>query len=108
MYTICSATHLFVLINAPQVIPEYILRRLPFKVNFDIDRITKFLRKECTGFVAEKKKDLLAGKKIDDTDILGAIIQTGDFTDELLVDEMLTFLAAGVSTSLIRSQDLQY
>lgn len=86
-----------VLLGAHWVIPEYILRRVPVKVNWDIDRVTRFLRKECTQFVAEKKKDLLAGKKIDDTDILGAIMQTGDFTDELLVDEMLTFLAAGVS-----------
>ncbi|QIX01681.1 hypothetical protein AMS68_007198 [Peltaster fructicola] len=88
-----------ILLGAHWVIPEYILRRVPVKVNWDIDRITTFLRKECRQFVVDKHKELLDGKKIADTDILGAIMQTGDFTDDLLVDEMLTFLAAGHETT---------
>lgn len=82
-----------VYLGAHWIIPEYILRLVPVQINRDMNRLTKYLRTECTKFVKEKKANL---KDATEADILGDIIKTGEFSDELLVDEMLTFLAAGV------------
>lgn len=88
-----------VFLGAHWVVPEWILRYVPLSVNLDLHRITKYLRQECTGFVREKKAALLKGDEVEDSDILGSVIENGDFSDSLLVDEMMTFLAAGVSPS---------
>lgn len=87
------------------IFPQTILRRLPWAVNKIIDRESGYLRDVCRGILREKHEALRAREKSKDieeeTDILSNIIGTGEISDEQVVDEMLTFIAAGVSLSCL-------
>lgn len=79
------------------IYPESIIKRLPWELNRILDRTQKFLRALCYDIVREKRHDLLTNKGATvDHDMLGMIMHTEDFNDDELVDQMLTFLAAGV------------
>lgn len=77
--------------------PEWFLSRLPLKVNEMLNRNCGFLRGLCFSIVAEKKEEMLRKEKTSEYDILTQVMKTGEFTDSEVVDQMLTFLAAGVS-----------
>lgn len=82
------------------VFPQWITQRLPWRLNDVITHDTKFLRETCDEIVREKRESLAASKaSVEDleADILGTMMLGGDFSDTELVDQMLTFLAAGVS-----------
>lgn len=79
------------------MIPEWLIRVLPFKENKTLNEIGTFLRGVCRDIIKQKKYELQEGGDLSEYDILSRIIQTGDFTDAEVGDQMLTFLAAGVS-----------
>lgn len=79
------------------MIPEWLIRILPFKENKTLNEIGTFLRGVCRDIIKQKKYELQEGGDLSEYDILSRIIQTGDFTDAEVGDQMLTFLAAGVS-----------
>lgn len=81
-------------------LPEWLLRRLPVGPNEVMNRNCSFLRGLCFDIVAEKHEQMRRNEKGSDYDILTQIMQTKEFTDSEIVDQMLTFLAAGVSTSI--------
>jgi cytochrome P450 len=56
------------------------------------------IRAECASLVQEKKQKL-ARKERADADILSVAIESGGFSDENLVDQLMTFLAAGHETT---------
>lgn len=64
-----------------------------------VDEETGYLRRLCHEIVQEKRI-ALKSQKSDvqelEADILGTIMLRGEFSDDELVDQMLTFLAAGV------------
>lgn len=81
-------------------LPQWFARRVPWRQNNVVNMETGFLRDMCTDIVQEKKKAIAAsgaGAKELEADILGTMMMGGDFSDSELVDQMLTFLAAGVS-----------
>lgn len=80
------------------MIPEWLVRALPFKENKVLNEIGTFLRGVCRDIIKQKKFELQEGGDLSEHDILSRIIQTGDFTDAEVGDQMLTFLAAGVSS----------
>jgi cytochrome P450 len=71
---------------------------LPFKRNEDITSAADMIRAECAELVKEKKLKL-AQKELTDVDILSVAIESGGFSDENLVDQLMTFLAAGHETT---------
>ncbi|KAI1334015.1 cytochrome P450 [Xylariaceae sp. FL0016] len=79
-------------------IPEWILSRLPVKRNGDINAAAKYIRSVCMDLIQEKKKKL-ARKEPVDHDILTVALESGGFSDENLVDQLMTFLAAGHETT---------
>lgn len=79
--------------------PEWILRRLPVGPNEVLDRNCAFLRGLCFDIVAEKHEQMRRNEKGSDYDILTQIMQTNEFSDSEVVDQMLTFLAAGHETT---------
>lgn len=86
------------------VLPQWIARRVPWRINKVVAEETGFLRDLCNEIVREKRDTLAVSKasaKDLEADILGTMMLGGDFTDTELVDQMLTFLAAGVSASLL-------
>lgn len=82
------------------VLPQWIAQRIPWRLNGVVENETTFLRNMCQEIVTEKKAAITAsGATAEEleADILGTMMVGGDFSDSELVDQMLTFLAAGVS-----------
>ncbi|POS76405.1 hypothetical protein DHEL01_v205206 [Diaporthe helianthi] len=77
------------------MIPEWLIRILPFEENKTLNVIGTFLRGVCRDIINQKKFELQEGGDLSEHDILSRIIQTGEFTDAEVGDQMLTFLAAG-------------
>ncbi|PGH31459.1 hypothetical protein GX50_05754 [[Emmonsia] crescens] len=84
------------------VFPQWFTQRLPWGLNKVITDNTDLLRTLCLEIVQEKKATLISSKvtaKELETDILGTMMVGGNFSDDELVDQMLTFLAAGHETT---------
>lgn len=82
---------------------------LPWKMNEVFARLTGSLRNICRQMVRDKRESMKSGEQ--HFDILSLLIKSNDFSDEELVDQLLTFLAAGyvcltISDS-IRLKDVQ-
>lgn len=81
------------------ILPQWFAKRIPWRLNKVIDDEVGYLRDLCKGIVLEKRAAMTATKATAtelEADILGSMMISGDFTDDELVDQMLTFLAAGV------------
>ncbi|KAI8684130.1 hypothetical protein NCS57_00078500 [Fusarium keratoplasticum] len=79
-------------------IPLQIVTKLPFRRNQTINAAAGEIRAVCRDLIREKKAKL-ANKEQPDIDILSVAIESGGFTDENLVDQLMTFLAAGHETT---------
>jgi cytochrome P450 len=81
-----------------QFIPGWFLGRLPVKRNEDISAASQYIRSVCRSLIQEKKQKL-ANKETTGHDILSVALESGSFSDEDLVDQLMTFLAAGHETT---------
>ena len=82
------------------ILPQWFAKRIPWRLNQVVDNEVGYLRDLCRDIVHEKRASLNESKATSaelEADILGSMMLSGDFTDDELVDQMLTFLAAGVS-----------
>jgi len=76
--------------------PQDLIQKIPFmKQNNDLKRITGHLKQFCLDHVREKRLRAKETKESEDMDILSLLVRSNDFSDQDLVDQMLTFLAAG-------------
>lgn len=66
---------------------------LPWKMNQTFARLTGSLRSICQQMVQDKRESMKRGEQ--HFDILSLLIKSNDFSDDELVDQLLTFLAAG-------------
>lgn len=80
------------------VIPFRILTSLPLKRNREVKEARALIRRVCHDLITEKKAKLATGKSAD-KDILSVALESGGFTDENLIDQVMTFLAAGHETT---------
>ncbi|KAG7292359.1 hypothetical protein NEMBOFW57_002394 [Staphylotrichum longicolle] len=71
---------------------------IPVKRNEDLGASARMIRAECAKMIQEKKLKL-ANKELNDVDILSVAMESGGFSDENLVDQLMTFLAAGHETT---------
>lgn len=78
-------------------LPLWIVRLIPVKRNDDIRAAVKTIRTVCRQLIEEKKVKL--DKSEGGKDIISVALESGGFTDENLVDQMMTFLAAGHETT---------
>lgn len=81
------------------ITPQWFAKHIPMRANKVVEDNTRFLRNLC-GSILKEKHQALSEKKdtaAEETDILSNIINSGDFSDDEIVDQMLTMLAAGVS-----------
>jgi len=82
------------------LLPNWFVRRIPVKRNGEIEEAARVIREECALLIQEKKERLAKGARgAQDMDILSVALESGGFTDENLVDQMMTFLAAGHETT---------
>lgn len=79
-------------------IPLWLLRRLPMKRNFEIDEAVGELRQVCYDLISNKRAKMEKGQS-NEVDILSVAMESGGFSDEDLVNQLLTFLAAGHETT---------
>ncbi|KAH8708578.1 cytochrome P450, partial [Phaeosphaeriaceae sp. PMI808] len=80
------------------VFPQWVIASLPWRLNERVRVITTDLKRICTEFVVQKKLRL-KNESQESVDILSIMIRSGDFSDANLVDQLLTFLAAGHETT---------
>ncbi|KAL9069642.1 MAG: hypothetical protein Q9157_006096 [Trypethelium eluteriae] len=79
-------------------LPIWFLRRIPVQRNTDIREANTTIKRTCLSLVQDKRKRLEKGARTD-YDILSVAIESGGFSDEDLVNQLMTFLAAGHETT---------
>jgi len=85
-------TQLMNLLLSPRIVPY-----LPIKRNLQVMTARNVIRRTCFELIAEKKRNLekgIAGK-----DILSVALESGEFSDDDLANQLMTFLAAGHETT---------
>lgn len=96
--------------------PWWLMSRLPVRRNFDVVASAEYIKQVCRDLIA-KKREQLERKEKTEVDIISVALQSGGFTDEELVNQMMTFLVAGHETTatamvwaiylLCKHQDIQ-
>lgn len=91
-----------VMFFASQIVgPAGLVRKLPWGVVDRFEITTSNVTRICRELVRDKKAAYKAkGKR--DLDILSVLIESNNFSDEQLADQMLTFLAAGFVNRLFK------
>ncbi|KAK8195895.1 hypothetical protein M8818_007046 [Zalaria obscura] len=79
---------------AGMFVPQWILRALPVKRNTEIEDASAFIKQTCRDLIASKKAKMEKAERTE-KDILSVAIESGGFTDEELVNQLMTFLVAG-------------
>jgi cytochrome P450 len=79
-------------------LPTWFVRALPIKRNGEVQAAASLIRDVCRDLIRTKKQKL-ANKELTDVDILSVALESGGFTDENLVDQLMTFMAAGHETT---------
>ncbi|KAH7254218.1 cytochrome P450 [Fusarium redolens] len=80
------------------VLPSIITDYLPFQRNMGVLAASRAARETSQRLINAKKVQMAAKEKLS-PDIISTALGSGHFTDEGLVDTMMTFLAAGHETS---------
>ncbi|KAK7745019.1 hypothetical protein SLS53_003254 [Cytospora paraplurivora] len=80
------------------VLPAWLVTRLPVRRNGDIREAAGLIRGVCFDLIREKKERLGRGEPAG-ADILSVALGSGGFTEANLVDQLMTFLAAGHETT---------
>ncbi|PVH85843.1 cytochrome P450 monooxygenase-like protein [Cadophora sp. DSE1049] len=79
-------------------LPGWFVRNLPVKRNGEIEAAAAVIRTTCRQLIRSKKDKLEKGE-LTDVDILSVALESGGFSEENLVDQLMTFLAAGHETT---------
>ncbi|KAL3464957.1 cytochrome P450 [Aspergillus heterothallicus] len=77
------------------------IQALPVQRNQDITEGSNYVRRVAQQLINEQKEAIKRNPEASETgkDILSVAVNSGNFTDEELVDQMMTFLAAGHETT---------
>jgi len=82
-------------------LPNIIVRNLPLKRNEDITKAALVIKKMCRNLIQAKKQMIEKADGQLDVDILSVALQSGAFTEDGLVDQLMTFMAAGHETTAV-------
>ena len=85
------------------IFPRYLVRMIPVRRNGEITEASNSIRRVCREMVLEKERHIMANKS-EEKDILSVAMRSGTFPVENLVDQMMTFLAAGHETTATATQ----
>jgi cytochrome P450 len=86
------------------IFPIRLLRLIPAKRNSDIRNASKTIRRISRELIEQKQRKLAEKGASTGKDILSVALKSGGFTVENLVDQTMTFLAAGHETTATASQ----
>lgn len=79
-------------------VPFWILKLLPLKRNEEMRDALTTIKRVCADLIRSKRANLEKGGRAD-LDILSVAIESGGFSDDDLVNQLMTFLAAGHETT---------
>ena len=79
------------------ILPPWLVRKLPWRLHERVTVTTRNLRRICSEFLVERKTKIRCEKAEgqESRDILSIMIRGNDQSDKNLVDQLLTFVAAG-------------
>ncbi|KAI9796358.1 MAG: hypothetical protein M1833_006363 [Piccolia ochrophora] len=80
------------------LMPSWVMVNLPLKRNSEILEAAEVIKKTCRQLIKRKNEKLEKGEETG-VDILSVAMKSGGFSDSNLVDQMMTFLAAGHETT---------
>lgn len=83
---------------AAMFLPEWLIRNIPVKRNEEFKDAIATIKRVSAELVRSKRAKLEKGDRTD-VDILSVAIESGGFTDDDLVNQLMTFLAAGHETT---------
>jgi cytochrome P450 len=92
LFRIDTPKKLWFLIN--QHLPRKVIDLLPWRTHHEIISRSMVLRRVCDQLLKDKR-NAMAGDTVESVDTLAHLIQSNDFSDQELIDQLLTFLAAG-------------
>ncbi|KAI4194199.1 MAG: hypothetical protein LQ346_003737 [Caloplaca aetnensis] len=84
---------------ASMFLPMWMVQSIPVARNQEIPAAAQTIRKICRQLIEDKKRKLNSKDEQVGVDIISVALSSGGFTDENLVDQMMTFLAAGHETT---------
>jgi cytochrome P450 len=87
-----------ILLIASVFLPPWVLQKLPTKRNGEFSDASLYIKDLCRDLIA-KKKAAMAEKTHVEKDIISVALESGGFSDEDLVNQMMTFLIAGHETT---------
>lgn len=79
------------------ILGPYLFGKLPTKRNREVVEARDLIRGVCQDLINEKRTKLAKG--VVEKDILSVAIESGGFNDSELIDQLMTFLAAGHETT---------
>ena len=81
------------------LLPQWFLRSLPVKHNQNVTDACETIKKVCRQLIQQKQGKLDRDDKGVDVDIISVALRSGGFSEQELVNQMMTFLAAGHETT---------
>ncbi|KAF9635423.1 putative cytochrome p450 protein [Lasiodiplodia theobromae] len=78
---------------------EHIVKILPWRINEVMRDTTTRLKQICQQLLTDKKASAKAESEEQQKDILSVMMRSNLFGDDMLIDQLLTFLAAGHETT---------
>lgn len=70
-------------------LPFKILANLPLRRNFEITAAAAYIKQVCRDLIAKKREALQSEKGRQEVDILSVALESGGFSDEDLVNQMM-------------------
>ena len=80
-------------------LPQWIIRAIPASHNNNLQGGAETIKKVCRQLIRTKRETLRIQEKRTEFDILSVALESGGFSDEDLVNQLMTFLAAGHETT---------
>ncbi|KAI9725093.1 MAG: hypothetical protein M1812_000369, partial [Candelaria pacifica] len=80
------------------LMPQWLVRRLPLVRNDKMKQSSNFIRSFCRSSIELKRRKPKVESE-NELDVLAVAMNSGGFSDEELIDQMMTFLAAGHETT---------
>lgn len=88
-----TTTERTIFVGLTVMLPKWLLAAIPWKIKQRTEFLERRLRQICRDFVRDKRMQKKSTEKA--FDILAQLIQLDEFSDDDLVNQALTFLAAG-------------
>ncbi|KAL4895192.1 cytochrome P450 [Aspergillus ambiguus] len=82
--------------------------KLPSKRNAEMNESSQFIRDVARQMIRQKREKLESKTAKNDVDIISVALESGTFTEDDLIDQMMTFLAAGHETTSTALQWVAY